>query len=972
MNSADCNALLKKARTRGGKEHQQQQKLKDEEHNKEDEKQQREEKIKKVKYINDLREAENFKEEHPFVTDLNQNTIFMVQNHYETVNPTATKFVKEEWEKQFLEVTRKTYKALLLASSRKRISEWTSMNQLLEQILYITGSKYGLLMKGIVEIPSTDEFGNSYKIVKPYTHIPSQNSFSEIKESMKNGTIYALEAIALSGLEFNDNIRKLIAPNFLRFRVTGSHAFFVKSYIDGKPLINNSFSSKLQPPGHPNTRTLITIPFYYGVECLGTIVLANREDGYTEEMIQPLSSLGNSIALMMKLYDHLVEMERDEVSYASLANFTLGDGKTRKSSQSQDSIDNQSLPNSFMSDQSTSNNKPSPMIRRGRRSSISTLTEYQQRNGIIKPEDRMEEIPFPFERKLSCSSGTSTSSLNTYPISGTSDNIDEDDNSYYDDEEIEMLKSAELSLALFKSVQDSIVIIDNNLMVTTMNPSARKFFGVCNNLFNVSSEFHITDLIPDNSSTELVWNELCKKNGFSWFKGKTLAKCRTVENEGRTSRIVPISLSVSSFFFQNETYYALIITDESSKEEMKEKMRFIAYLSHEIRNPLFVVSSGVTSLLDHCKQCHLCNGHSGIKDFKEPDQLVVNALFSSMEFITLLINDTIDLTKLESGNMKITEATFNIREKLNQIINILKMYQNENKSIGFSVDSNVPTNLHTDPTKLQQILMNLLTNSCKYTKKGFIHLHCSMKEHICEDTGIKSPYIDFEIKDSGVGIAESELPKMFKIYRRFHRKEFEVTGSGIGLALSKLLCDILKAKITVESTLGKGSTFVVSLPYKEAKEPEKKKEEIETKETPAVVIVKPNPETFLKDKRVLIVDDSDMIRRLLKHMLKMCVCEEAEDGQEAILKWEQAKNEGNPFDLILLDVLMPVLSGLEATKILRNEKGASTPIIALTGNSLQEEVNEMLKIGANIVLIKPVKRMELLEKIVEVLDNVTP
>ena len=122
------------------------------------------------------------------------------------------------------------------------------------------------------------------------------------------------------------------------------------------------------------------------------------------------------------------------------------------------------------------------------------------------------------------------------------------------------------------------------------------------------------------------------------------------------------------------------------------------------------------------------------------------------------------------------------------------------------------------------------------------------------------------------------------------------------------------------------------------------------------------PEEILKDMRALVVDDNEIIRKLVKNMLKMCVCQEAENGLEAVKKCES-----NSFDFVIMDVIMPVMSGIDATRILRKEKGFKVPIIALTGNSLQDEISGLIEVGANKVLLKPIKKGELLAEISETL-----
>ena len=360
-------------------------------------------------------------------------------------------------------------------------------------------------------------------------------------------------------------------------------------------------------------------------------------------------------------------------------------------------------------------------------------------------------------------------------------------------------------------------------------------------------------------------------------------------------------------------------------------MKFIGYLSHELRNPIQVIVSGVQCLLE------------SRNENKQAEEQLIKSLGASTEFVSVIINDMIDMTKLESGHMKIHETSFNLREKVEQVTNMLKTLETDNLKISYVIEKDVPEFIHTDPTKLQQILLNIMSNSCKYTHGGYVMLRCGINKTTIPMT------IDFEVSDTGIGIDAEEIPKLFKMYRRLnHNMPSYVSGSGIGLCLSKLLCDVLGFSITVDSTKNVGTKFTISMNY------EVKRNEIPRNlETPYL-----KPETSLAMKRSLIVDDNEIIRKLLKKMLHMCEIEEAENGLEAIKKCKNHK-----FDFIVMDMMMPVMNGMEAINILRKEMNVSIPIFALTGNSLEDEINSLLSAGATKVLLKPINRATLISEI---------
>ncbi|KAG2392198.1 hypothetical protein C9374_012450 [Naegleria lovaniensis] len=949
------------------------------------------------------------------------------------------------WERHFLELTRLAYISVL--TGKKRLSEWTLMNQIAERIAEITSSKLCVILKE--EPPSS----------------PIHSSLNTEQDQQEQRLFGELKVIGLFGLD-DEDYKRFVHVHHLSFPTQKSHAMFIKSFMTSTPIISTqgSFAYNL-PPGHIEIFNSICIPICFGKYPLGVLIAGNRDGDYIDQMINPLSALCNSIGHIMKMYSVEVEDEKitlsapatnmtthsssatnnefplisinDNISisqYSSDAKDTLKitprHPPTSKQSSHKKETNPSSLRRASSSSGITSPQSPPPISQRvymlgksksavliSSNSSTTTTSNCDNcdrneakvtGNELTLPPDpnKLLALENPTLRTSSPSSGTSSvlsgGSIDTSPL--------------FDEMENELLNSAEVSLAVFKAVRDGILILDSDLHVTTMNPSAKKFFGILQNSspLKFNGDLHITELIPDNYTQRLVWSEICNSSSQNWVRRKALAKCRNNNLIMRSSdfqestpvvdivsnnpispidthfttptssfkyepqdfcRMIPVLVSASSFFFGNETFYAVTVTDETTKEDMKEKMKFIAFLSHELRNPIQVIVSGVQCLVD------MLNKDVFISDERN---YIVKSLFGASEFISLIINDMIDLTKLESGHMKIFETTFDIRDKVMQVMQMLQIYQEKNLEIKSSIDDNVPLMLYTDSTKLQQILVNILTNSCKYTKKGSVELKVSYTEEN------NSPRVIFQIKDTGLGIDKSEIPSMFRLYKRLHRKQFEATGSGIGLALSKLLCDILGCSISVDSEKNKGSTFTVEVPFKkqliqpledlstsggqECANDGKNNEHdgtslpdssttIGEKISKALIHT---PETVLKGKRCLIVDDSDIIRKLLRNMLKeFCGnCKEAENGQEAVQMCDMYE-----FDFIIMDVIMPIMSGNEAIKKLRSEKKLTTPIVALTGNSLTEEVNALLNIGANKVLLKPVKRAELLSELVQVLSQ---
>nr|CAG4714925.1 unnamed protein product [Naegleria fowleri] len=968
-----------------------------------------------------------------------------------------------KWERHFLELSRLAYISVLMG--KRRLSEWTLMNQVAERIAEITASKLCVILKE--DPPSSASDASSNKI----NHSSFSSSHHQINQEQQQQRPYGeLKVIGLFGLD-DEDYKRFVHVHRLRFPTHKSHAMFIEAFVNSKPIIGTpNIGSYRLPPGHVEIFNSICIPICFGKRPLGVLIAGNRDGDYTEEMIHPLTALCNSIGHIMKMYSMETDDE-NKTSSVPIAGMT-SDSSTNYESPLISINDNLPLPqfvsmdSNFQAPRITPLHPPSTLTSKQSTNKTdkkpSSLTRASSSSGIPSPQSpppilqRVYQLGKSKSTALIKAEGNSSSPTTVITSSGTNCDINDakcmiscgneltvppdpnklfahdnsairtstpssgtssvltgssiDTSPLFDEMENELLHSAEVSLAVFKAVRDSILILDSDLHVTTMNPSAKKFFGISQTTSPLTYEgdLHITELIPDNYTQRLVWSEICNSSQ-NWVRRKALAKCRNYDLVMKSSsdtqestpvvdivsnnplspiesftptalkyeshdfcRMIPVLVSANSFFFGNETFYAVTVTDETTKEDMKEKMKFIAFLSHELRNPIQVIVSGVQCLVDMLKK---------EVSISEERNYIVKSLFGASEFITLIINDMIDLTKLESGHMKIFETTFNIRDKVMQVMQMLQIYQEKNLEIKSYINGNVPPMLYSDSTKLQQILVNIMTNSCKYTKKGSVELNVSYTEDN------HNPRVIFKIKDTGLGIDKSELPSMFRLYKRLHRKHFEATGSGIGLALSKLLCDILGCSISVDSEKNKGSIFTVEVPYKKQfiqefsmreetfQSGEKNDCEITASssaemETPKVEQIQktaPSPENVLKGKRCLIVDDSEIIRKLLRNMLKdFCSnCKEAENGQEAIHMCDVYE-----FDFIIMDVIMPVMSGNDCIKKLRTEKKINTPIIALTGNSLTEEVNALLSIGANRVLLKPVKRAELLSELVQVLCNV--
>lgn len=360
-----------------------------------------------------------------------------------------------------------------------------------------------------------------------------------------------------------------------------------------------------------------------------------------------------------------------------------------------------------------------------------------------------------------------------------------------------------------------------------------------------------------------------------------------------------------------------ILLRKEAEEVSKLKSLFLANMSHEIRTPLASIM-GFAEVLDNEELSY------------EERKRYLNIIRSAGENLTDLINDILDISKVEAGSLSIKKMEFSLHDFLTDITNLLKL-KCDQKKIRFHVyqDKDIPNCVVTDPVRLRQILINIVSNSIKFTDSGDVNLIASAtKTHLV-----------FDIKDTGIGIESSEQEKIFdtfyQIDNSFTRKH---SGSGLGLPLSKHLAQLLGGELLlVESNIGKGSHFQVKVNYALASEKQ--------------VIQRNNifNDISLAGRKILLVEDNENIRLLVYEILAKwgCQLEFAVDGADAI-----KKVESNGYDMVLMDIQMPEVRGLEAVKRLRSQ-GVTIPIFALSAHAMDENRQECLACGFDEFIKKP-------------------
>lgn len=383
---------------------------------------------------------------------------------------------------------------------------------------------------------------------------------------------------------------------------------------------------------------------------------------------------------------------------------------------------------------------------------------------------------------------------------------------------------------------------------------------------------------------------------------------------------------------------------EVAQRTAQLKQQFMANMSHEIRTPMNAIV-GMTRLL--------------VGKDPRPDQMrYLNAIQQSADNLLVIINDILDLSKIEAGKIVIEWTDFSLREVVQSVRDML-MFKAEEKHIGLkvSVDAAIPQRLVGDPTRINQVLINLAGNAVKFTDNG----HVEINARIEEQHG-KQYMIRLDVVDTGIGIAAEYVDQIFE---SFTQAGTDVTrkfgGTGLGLTISRELVTLMHGSISVQSEMGKGTTFTVLLPLEES--------EVQIDTVSENLIDEPMMQK-LNSIKLLLVEDNEFNRMVaedtLKELMPGIIIDIAVNGQEAVNRVQQEL-----YDLVLMDIQMPVMNGVDATKAIRslNAPAKDIKIIAMTANVLQEDVQQYFDAGMNAYVSKPFHTDELLLKMSSLLSD---
>ncbi len=513
-------------------------------------------------------------------------------------------------------------------------------------------------------------------------------------------------------------------------------------------------------------------------------------------------------------------------------------------------------------------------------------------------------------------------------ISGIAQDITEKKES-----EAALIENEEMFRNIFESFQDLYVKCDLKGNIQMVSPSAKLMIG-----------YKQTELVNKNVSDYYLYNIKTKKllkdllrNGFiKNFELSLISKKGDIipsicninllrNSSGKAIGFESVARDITKLKATNK---ALLEAKDLAERSLKSKEQFLANMSHEIRTPM----TGVIGMIDLLYNTQL----------SEKQQYYLDTVKKSSETLLHIINDILDLSKIEAGKMELRNSLVTTKDLFMKLKGLFTTAtSNKNIQLLFDINDQVPEAFIADEIRLIQVLSNLISNAIKFTpEKGAIHIKL-LNQDALSDNKVE---LKFEIKDTGIGISPDDIDKLFNSFSQVDSSfSKNYKGTGLGLAISKQLCELMGGKIGVQSEKDVGSTFWFTIKTWIANKPIVKKDAAPKKSYPDLKELCP---------KILLVDDNKVNRMVASEILKKAgaVITSCDSGEKALA--EVAKNA---FDIILMDIQMPEMDGLETTSILKERHQQLPPILAMTAYSMKEDEEKFLNAGMDGYISKPLK-----------------
>ena len=453
---------------------------------------------------------------------------------------------------------------------------------------------------------------------------------------------------------------------------------------------------------------------------------------------------------------------------------------------------------------------------------------------------------------------------------------------------------------------------------------------------------------PREMRDTLDLEHYCKDGSTSWGEVRIAFIC---DDDNKPISLMGVTRGIEDRRRSEQQLRQAILAAENAT---RAKSEFLANMSHEIRTPMTAILGFSDLLLENIEK----------PENAEEKVEAVKTIQRNGKYLLEIINDILDLSKIEAGRTEIERVSCSPKILIEDVVDLMQVRaQEKNLRLSCQLQGELPRVIQTDSTRLRQILINTIGNAVKFTKKGEVRVIARLRNDV-----VLYPVLEVQVIDTGIGMSGTQLERLFSPFSQADNSTSRrFGGTGLGLAISRRLANMLGGDIVVESELGRGSTFTIT---------------VATGPLKGIELYDPCPATPSRDSttlsgtarstgdvagcRVLVAEDGIDNQRLVRCLLEKAGAEVtvADNGQEAVTVVAEAEKAGRPFQVILMDMQMPVLDGYDATRLLR-QQGCHVPIVALTAHAMKGDRQKCVAAGCDDYVSKPIDRQMLLDTVAQ-------